>query len=39
MFGGFTTNFILCVLLNIKNKTGYQYLATEARPLLHLLGY
>jgi L-rhamnose-H+ transport protein len=32
MFGGFTTNFIWCVLLNIKNKTGYQYLATEARP-------
>jgi L-rhamnose-H+ transport protein len=25
MLGGFTTNFIWCVLLNIKNKTGYQY--------------
>jgi L-rhamnose-H+ transport protein len=23
--GGFTTNFIWCLLLNIKNKTGYQY--------------
>jgi len=23
--GGFTTNFIWCVLLNLKNKTGYQY--------------
>jgi L-rhamnose-H+ transport protein len=23
--GGFTTNFIWCVMLNIKNKTGYQY--------------
>ena len=25
MLGGFTTNFVWCVLLNIKNKTGYQY--------------
>ena len=25
MFGGFTTNFIWCVLLNFKNGTGYQY--------------
>ena len=25
LFGGFTTNFIWCVMLNIKNKTGYQY--------------
>jgi L-rhamnose-H+ transport protein len=32
MLGGFTTNFIWCVLLNIKNKTGYQYLATQATP-------
>ncbi|NJM36898.1 MAG: L-rhamnose/proton symporter RhaT [Akkermansiaceae bacterium] len=32
MLGGFTTNFIWCVLLNFKNKTGYQYLASEARP-------
>ncbi len=23
--GGFTTNFIWCVFLNLKNKTGYQY--------------
>jgi L-rhamnose-H+ transport protein len=23
--GGFTTNFIWCVLLNFKNRTGYQY--------------
>jgi L-rhamnose-H+ transport protein len=30
--GGFTTNFIWCVLLNVKNKTGYQYLAAEVRP-------
>jgi len=25
LLGGFTTNFIWCVLLNIRNKTGYQY--------------
>jgi L-rhamnose-H+ transport protein len=25
MLGGFTTNFVWCVLLNIKNRTGYQY--------------
>jgi L-rhamnose-H+ transport protein len=29
--GGFTTNFIWCVLLNLKNKTGYQYLASHVR--------
>lgn len=32
MLGGFTTNFVWCVLLNIKNRTGYQYLASHARP-------
>jgi L-rhamnose-H+ transport protein len=30
--GGFTTNFVWCVLLNIRNGTAYQYLATQARP-------
>jgi len=25
LLGGFTTNFIWCVMLNIKNRTGYQY--------------
>jgi len=29
--GGFTTNFIWCVILNIKNLTGYQYFVTEIR--------
>jgi L-rhamnose-H+ transport protein len=28
LLGGFTTNFIWCVLLNIKNKTGYQYFSS-----------
>jgi L-rhamnose-H+ transport protein len=32
MFGGFTTNFIWCVMLNLKNRSGYQYLASHARP-------
>ena len=31
LLGGFTTNFIWCVLLNIKNRTGYQYLASHVR--------
>ena len=31
LLGGFTTNFIWCVLLNIKNQTGYQYLASHVR--------
>jgi len=28
MFGGFTTNFIWCLSLNIKNGTGYQYFSS-----------
>jgi L-rhamnose-H+ transport protein len=35
MFGGFTTNFIWCVLLNIKNGSGYEYLASEQRRPVH----
>jgi L-rhamnose-H+ transport protein len=31
LLGGFTTNFIWCVLLNIKNGTGYQYLSSSVR--------
>jgi L-rhamnose-H+ transport protein len=31
MLGGFTTNFIWCVALNIKNRSGYQYLAAQIR--------
>jgi L-rhamnose-H+ transport protein len=31
LLGGFTTNFIWCVLLNIKNGTGYQYLSSTVR--------
>ncbi|MGA2749918.1 MAG: L-rhamnose/proton symporter RhaT [Verrucomicrobiota bacterium] len=32
LLGGFTTNFIWCVLLNIKNRSAYQYVASEVRP-------
>jgi len=32
LLGGFTTNFVWCVLLNFRNRTGYQYLAAQARP-------
>ncbi|HUA67315.1 MAG TPA: L-rhamnose/proton symporter RhaT [Candidatus Saccharimonadales bacterium] len=31
LLGGFTTNFIWCVLLNIRNGTGYQYLASYVK--------
>jgi len=29
LVGGFATNFIWCMLLNLKNKTGYQYLSSR----------
>ncbi|HYG24916.1 MAG TPA: L-rhamnose/proton symporter RhaT [Verrucomicrobiae bacterium] len=32
LLGGFTTNFIWCTYLNIKNRSGYQYLAQQVRP-------
>ncbi len=32
LLGGFTTNFIWCVILNVRNRTGYQYLGRTARP-------
>jgi L-rhamnose-H+ transport protein len=31
LLGGFTTNFIWCLILNVKNQTGYQYLASHVR--------
>jgi L-rhamnose-H+ transport protein len=31
MLGGFTTNFVWCVLLYIKNKTGYQFVSSTLR--------
>jgi L-rhamnose-H+ transport protein len=32
LLGGFTTNFIWCVLLNLKNRSGYQYFSSHIRP-------
>ncbi len=29
LFGGFTTNFIWCLILNLKNGTGYQYFSSK----------
>ena len=29
--GGFTTNFVWCVILNVRNHTGYQYFTSEVR--------
>jgi L-rhamnose-H+ transport protein len=29
--GGFTTNFIWCVMLNVRNRTGYQYFESAIR--------
>ena len=29
--GGFTTNFIWCLILNIRNRTGHQYFVAEIR--------
>jgi len=31
LLGGFTTNFIWCLLLNIKNRSGYQYFASHVK--------
>jgi L-rhamnose-H+ transport protein len=31
LLGGFTTNFIWCLVLNIRNKTGYQYFTSISR--------
>lgn len=33
LLGGFTTNFIWCVILNVRNKTGHQYFDSEIRPI------
>lgn len=33
LLGGFTSNFIWCVLLNIRNRTGYQYFSSTLRQM------
>jgi len=32
LLGGFTSNFIWCILLNIKNGSGYQYFHSRVKP-------
>lgn len=34
LLGGFTTNFIWCVALNVRNRTGYQYFDSNIREPL-----
>jgi L-rhamnose-H+ transport protein len=34
LFGGFTTNFIWCVILNIRNRTGSQYFSSQIREAI-----
>jgi L-rhamnose-H+ transport protein len=34
LLGGFTSNFLWCVLLNIRNRTGYQYFSRTLRNRL-----
>jgi L-rhamnose-H+ transport protein len=31
LLGGFTTNFIWCAILNVRNRTGYQYFDSKVR--------
>ncbi len=31
LLGGFTTNFVWCLALNLKNRSGYQYFTSEVR--------
>ena len=35
LLGGFTTNFVWCLLLNIRNRTGYEYFAAQQRHPAH----
>ena len=34
LLGGFTTNFIWCLILNVRNRTGYQYFQSNPAPML-----
>jgi len=31
LIGGFTTNFVWCLVLNIRNRTGYQYFTSDPK--------
>jgi len=34
LLGGFSTNFIWCLILNIRNRTGHQYFQSNPAPML-----
>jgi L-rhamnose-H+ transport protein len=34
LLGGFTTNFVWCLVLNIRNRTGHQYFSAGKAPML-----
>jgi L-rhamnose-H+ transport protein len=36
LLGGFTTNLIWCIALNVRNRTGYQYASRALRPTAEL---
>jgi L-rhamnose-H+ transport protein len=36
LLGGFTTNFIWCAALNLRNRTGYQYFSSRLRGAMPL---
>lgn len=38
LLGGFTTNFLWCLALNIKNKTGYQYFSADSNRYASVTG-
>src|SRR4029077_1783539 len=38
LIGGFTTNFIWCLALNIKNKTGFQYFTSDLEKYRTITG-
>jgi L-rhamnose-H+ transport protein len=35
LLGGFTTNFIWCLILNSRNRSGYEYASRELRDATH----
>ncbi len=34
LLGGFATNFVWCLILNIRNRTGHEYLQAQGAPML-----
>src|SRR6267154_2173019 len=38
LLGGFTTNIVWCVILNVRNRTGYQYFNSDVRGPVTLRG-